>query len=110
MVTSHVLFGKLYASNMQMQVNYGASDYFLETGGTNKRKHVETLKFTEVSASDKLKSFRASQERYEYRWADSGEIKKPITVSAPKYVDYLMDWIAVQLDDEKILPQKLGIR
>ncbi|KAF6168019.1 hypothetical protein GIB67_011404 [Kingdonia uniflora] len=46
----------------QIQDNYGASGYFLETGGTNKRKHVETLKQTEVSASDKLESFRASQE------------------------------------------------
>ncbi|KAF6158326.1 hypothetical protein GIB67_022406 [Kingdonia uniflora] len=47
--------------------------------------------------------------KYEYCWADSVEIKKPIKVSAPKYVDYLMDWIAVQLDDEKIFPQKLGV-
>ncbi|KAF6158319.1 hypothetical protein GIB67_022399, partial [Kingdonia uniflora] len=46
----------------QMQDNYGASGYFLETGGTNKRKDVETLKLTEVSSSDKLKSFRALQE------------------------------------------------
>ncbi|KAF6154650.1 hypothetical protein GIB67_000534 [Kingdonia uniflora] len=47
---------------LQMQDNYGASGYFLETGGTNKRIHVESMKLTEVSASDKLKSFRASQE------------------------------------------------
>ncbi|KAF6147338.1 hypothetical protein GIB67_039678, partial [Kingdonia uniflora] len=62
MVTSHVIFGKLYASNMQMQDNYGAYGYFLKTGGTNKRKHVETMKLTEVSVSDKLESFRASQD------------------------------------------------
>ncbi|KAF6152630.1 hypothetical protein GIB67_008067, partial [Kingdonia uniflora] len=48
----------------QMQDNYGASGYFLEIGGTNKRKHVETLKLTEVSASNKLESFRASQEPF----------------------------------------------
>ncbi|KAF6160931.1 hypothetical protein GIB67_007572, partial [Kingdonia uniflora] len=47
----------------RMQDNYGAYGYFLETGGTNKRKYVETMKLTEVSASDKLESFRASQER-----------------------------------------------
>ena len=46
--------------------------------------------------------------RYEYRWADGVQIKKPIEVSAPKYVEYLMDWIEVQLDDESIFPQKLG--
>ena len=46
--------------------------------------------------------------RYEYRWADGVNIKKPIEVSAPKYVEYLMDWIEVQLDQESIFPQKLG--
>jgi len=46
--------------------------------------------------------------RYEYRWADGVQIKKPIEVSAPKYVEYLMDWIETQLDDETIFPQKLG--
>ncbi|KAL7168518.1 hypothetical protein ACSBR2_038865 [Camellia fascicularis] len=46
--------------------------------------------------------------KYEYRWADGVTIKKPIEVSAPKYVEYLMDWIEAQLDDESIFPQKLG--
>ncbi|KAL7187950.1 hypothetical protein ACSBR1_037901 [Camellia fascicularis] len=44
---------------------------------------------------------------YEYRWADGVQIKKPIEVSAPKYVEYLMDWIESQLDDESIFPQRL---
>ncbi|KAI3443564.1 hypothetical protein Pfo_000229 [Paulownia fortunei] len=47
--------------------------------------------------------------KYEYRWADGITIKKPIVVSAPKYVEYLMDWIEAQLDDESIFPQKLGV-
>ncbi|XP_042409812.1 MOB kinase activator-like 1A [Zingiber officinale] len=46
--------------------------------------------------------------RYEYRWADGVQTNKPIEVSAPKYVEYLMEWIEVQLDDESIFPQKLG--
>ncbi|KAF5934701.1 hypothetical protein HYC85_025830 [Camellia sinensis] len=46
---------------------------------------------------------------YEYRWADGVTIKKPIEVSAPKYVEYLMDWIEAQLDDESIFPQKLVV-
>jgi len=45
---------------------------------------------------------------YEYRWADGAKIKRPIEVSAPKYVEYLMDWIETQLDEETIFPQKLG--
>ena len=47
--------------------------------------------------------------RYEYRWADGVQIKKPIEVSAPKYVEYLMDWIEGQLDNESLFPQKLGM-
>lgn len=43
-----------------------------------------------------------------YRWADGVKIKNPIEVSAPKYVEYLMDWIEIQLDDESIFPQRLG--
>ncbi|CAL5321752.1 unnamed protein product [Camellia sinensis] len=46
--------------------------------------------------------------KYEYRWADGVSIKKPIEVSASKYVEYLMDWIEAQLDDKSIFPQKLG--
>ncbi|CAL5360897.1 unnamed protein product [Camellia sinensis] len=46
--------------------------------------------------------------KYEYRWADGVTIKKPIEVSASKYVEYLMDWIEAQLDDKSIFPQKLG--
>lgn len=46
--------------------------------------------------------------RFEYRWADGVQIKKPIEVSAPKYVDYLMDWIELQLNNEAVFPQKIG--
>ncbi|PKU78001.1 MOB kinase activator-like 1 [Dendrobium catenatum] len=44
----------------------------------------------------------------EYRWADGVKIIKPIEVSAPKYMEYLMDWIEAQLDDESIFPQRIG--
>ncbi|VVB17008.1 unnamed protein product [Arabis nemorensis] len=46
--------------------------------------------------------------RYEYRWADGVTIKKPIAVSAPEYIEYLMNWIEYQIDDETIFPQKTG--
>uniref|UniRef100_A0A7N2KXS4 MOB kinase activator-like 1A n=1 Tax=Quercus lobata TaxID=97700 RepID=A0A7N2KXS4_QUELO len=46
--------------------------------------------------------------KYEYRWADGEKIKKPIEVSAPRYVELLMDWIEGQLDNESLFPQKLG--
>ncbi|KAF6148678.1 hypothetical protein GIB67_042637 [Kingdonia uniflora] len=46
--------------------------------------------------------------RYEYRWVDGVLIKKTIEVSAPKYMEYVMDWIESRLDDVSIFPQKLA--
>jgi MOB kinase activator 1 len=35
--------------------------------------------------------------------------KKPVKISAPEYVDYLMTWVQNQLDDESIFPSKIGV-
>ncbi|KAF5738167.1 Xaa-Pro aminopeptidase P isoform X1 [Tripterygium wilfordii] len=48
----------------QMQEIYGASGYFLEGESINGNKQLKTMKLTEVSASDKLESFRASKENF----------------------------------------------
>ncbi|KAK4584350.1 hypothetical protein RGQ29_022183 [Quercus rubra] len=48
----------------QMQEIYGASGYFLADVGANKKKYSETMKLTEVTASDKLEGFRASKEHF----------------------------------------------
>ncbi|KAK7252894.1 hypothetical protein RIF29_37154 [Crotalaria pallida] len=48
----------------QMQDNYGASGYFLEGNSVKKEKHLQSLKLTEVTASDKLEGFRASKEHF----------------------------------------------
>ncbi|KAG1342114.1 Aminopeptidase P1 [Cocos nucifera] len=48
----------------QMQEIYGASGYFYESEGTHKRKHLDSMKLTEVSVSDKLEGFRAKQENF----------------------------------------------
>ncbi|KAL6224671.1 hypothetical protein ACLB2K_003526 [Fragaria x ananassa] len=47
----------------QMQEMYGASGFFLEEE-TDKKKHSQTAKLTEVTASDKLEGFRASKENF----------------------------------------------
>ena len=46
--------------------------------------------------------------KYEYRWADGVKVKKPIECTAPKYVDYLLEWIEHQVDDEALFPQTPG--
>lgn len=40
---------------------------------------------------------------------DGVKIKKPIKVSAPEYVDYLMTWIQDTMDDPTIFPLDEGI-
>ncbi|KAG0344446.1 MOB kinase activator 1B [Podila humilis] len=47
--------------------------------------------------------------KYEYHWKDDGQFKKPARVSAPVYVDHLMSWVQLQLDNETIFPSKIGV-
>ena len=43
-------------------------------------------------------------EKYQYYWADGVKVKTPEKVSAPVYVDKLMEWVSEQLDDESVIP------
>lgn len=42
--------------------------------------------------------------KYEYLWADNEQYKSPVKVSAPRYIELLMDWVDKQLSDESIFP------
>ncbi|KAF0990952.1 hypothetical protein HZS_1605 [Henneguya salminicola] len=44
---------------------------------------------------------------YEYAWADSTN-KKPLKVSAPKYMENLLNWTQALLDDENVFPSQIG--
>lgn len=46
--------------------------------------------------------------RYEYLWEDGAAYKRPTKLSAPDYVDALMNWVQGLLDDEKVFPNKIG--
>eukprot|EP00005_Dracoamoeba_jomungandri_P003027 CAMPEP_0174260496 /NCGR_PEP_ID=MMETSP0439-20130205/9759_1 /TAXON_ID=0 /ORGANISM="Stereomyxa ramosa, Strain Chinc5" /LENGTH=218 /DNA_ID=CAMNT_0015344747 /DNA_START=32 /DNA_END=688 /DNA_ORIENTATION=+ len=46
--------------------------------------------------------------KYEYMWCDGKKVKQAIKVSAPEYMDYLMNWVQDQLDDEEVFPSELG--
>ncbi|KAI5319510.1 PREDICTED: probable Xaa-Pro aminopeptidase [Prunus dulcis] len=48
----------------QAQEIYGASGFFSEGEGMDKKKHSKTTKLTEVTVSDKLEGFRASKENF----------------------------------------------
>lgn len=46
--------------------------------------------------------------KYEYRWQDEQRFRKPTALSAPRYMDLLMDWIEVQINNEDIFPTNVG--
>jgi hypothetical protein len=46
--------------------------------------------------------------RYEYLWADGDQFKKPTKLSAPKYIELLMDWIESQINNETMFPVSTG--
>ena len=42
--------------------------------------------------------------KYEYRWQDEHKFRRPTALSAPRYMDLLMDWIEVQINNEDVFP------
>ncbi|KAJ1334840.1 MOB kinase activator 1B [Batrachochytrium salamandrivorans] len=54
-------------------------------------------------------SIMSAGPKYEYHWCDGVQFKKPVIVSAPEYVDYLMTWVQSLLDDDAIFPSKIGV-
>ncbi|KFQ30382.1 MOB kinase activator 3A, partial [Merops nubicus] len=46
--------------------------------------------------------------RYEYRWQDEHKYRRPTALSAPQYMNLLMDWIEVQINNEDIFPTNVG--
>ncbi|EFO93796.1 hypothetical protein CRE_12507 [Caenorhabditis remanei] len=47
--------------------------------------------------------------RYEYLWQDGLEYKKPTRLPAPQYMQLLMDWIEVRINDESIFPSSTNV-
>ncbi|KAJ8776381.1 hypothetical protein J1605_015679 [Eschrichtius robustus] len=46
--------------------------------------------------------------KYEYRWQDEHRFRRPTALSAPRYMDLLMDWIEVQINNEDVFPTNVG--
>uniref|UniRef100_A0A673ULT1 MOB kinase activator 3A n=1 Tax=Suricata suricatta TaxID=37032 RepID=A0A673ULT1_SURSU len=45
--------------------------------------------------------------KYEYRWQDEQHFRKPTALSAPRYMDLLMDWIEAQINNEELFPTRV---
>lgn len=48
--------------------------------------------------------------KFEFYWEDGDTYKKPTPLSAPAYVEALMTWAQNNIDDEKMFPQKIGVK
>lgn len=46
--------------------------------------------------------------RYEYRWQDERQYRRPAKLSAPRYMALLMDWIESLINDEDVFPTRVG--
>lgn len=46
---------------------------------------------------------------FEYLWEDGQKYKRPTKLSAPDYVDALLNWAQAILEDESVFPNKIGI-
>jgi MOB kinase activator 1 len=57
---------------------------------------------------DKTCPIMSAGPKYEYLWMDGVKFKKPVKVSAPKYIDYLMSWVEKQINDPKLFPVDEG--
>lgn len=47
--------------------------------------------------------------RFEYLWQDGDHFKRPTKMPAPAYIEQLMTWVQASIDNESILPSKIGM-
>jgi hypothetical protein len=50
------------------------------------------------------------ERRFEYLWQDSENYKKPTKMPAPAYIEQLMSWVQSNIDNEAVLPSRIGKR
>ncbi|MES1907837.1 MAG: hypothetical protein MHM6MM_000877 [Cercozoa sp. M6MM] len=46
--------------------------------------------------------------RFQYRWADGVKVKRPISVSAPEYIDLMFGWVDEIISNPDIFPVEEG--
>ena len=47
-------------------------------------------------------------DRYEYYWCDGVNYKKPTKLPAAQYIELLMEWVEMQINNEELFPQTVG--
>ena len=47
-------------------------------------------------------------QKFEYLWADGQNVKTPLKVPAPEYIELLMSWVENQFNNEQLFPCQIG--
>jgi MOB kinase activator 1 len=47
-------------------------------------------------------------QKFEYLWADGQNVKTPLKVPAPEYIELLMSWVENQFNNESLFPCQIG--
>jgi MOB kinase activator 1 len=63
---------------------------------------------TEFCSPHSCPEMKATDE-FEYLWQDSENYKKPTKMSAPAYIEQMMAWVQSNIDNEQVLPSRIGM-
>lgn len=63
---------------------------------------------TEFCSPTSCPEMKATDE-FEYLWQDAEHYKRPTKMPAPAYIEQLMSWVQANIDDESVLPSRIGV-
>ncbi|KFH48650.1 maintenance of ploidy protein-like protein [Hapsidospora chrysogenum ATCC 11550] len=63
---------------------------------------------TEFCSPQSCPEMKATDE-FEYLWQDNENYKRPTKMPAPAYIEQLMAWVQANIDNEQVLPSKIGV-
>lgn len=63
---------------------------------------------TEFCSPQSCPEMKATDE-FEYLWQDTENYKRPTKMPAPAYIEQLMSWVQSNIDNEAVLPSRIGV-
>ncbi|KAK9782919.1 putative maintenance of ploidy protein mob1 [Seiridium cardinale] len=63
---------------------------------------------TEFCSPQSCPEMKATDE-FEYLWQDNENFKRPTKMPAPAYIEQLMSWVQGNIDNESVLPSRIGV-
>lgn len=88
----------------QINLLYGAITEFCSPQSCPEMKATDEYDSEETM----IVGIQADGRRFEYLWQDSENYKRPTKMPAPAYIEQLMTWVQASIDNESVLPSKIG--